>query len=229
MLAVITTCYHEAGHAVAALRFGLPLRAVIVREGGSGLTAYQHWLGRAELEAWIVVTYAGGEAERDRFPGHPADAGDRRSIEAALNTCNCELSQERLDELRGDARQLVRDERRNIMRVANELLRCRSLSVAEFTASPVRHFQDANCRLNVCAGVLGRQQFRFLALKEHSEDAPLENFRARQRWRLGNRFPRANPSAIARSVVPGRVLLSQIITAISISYEAQHGPFLRSI
>lgn len=130
-LAVITTCYHEGGHAVAAVRFGLPLRAVIVRDDGTGLTQYRHWLGAADLEAWIITTYAGGEAERDRFPGHPADAGDGRSIKAALKACGLDWSQQRLGELRADARQLVRGERRSIGRVANELLRVRTLPYHE--------------------------------------------------------------------------------------------------
>ena len=67
MLTVMTACYHEAGHSVVALRFGLPLARVIVRDDGTGRTSYRHWLGAAEIERWIVTTYAGGEAEADKM------------------------------------------------------------------------------------------------------------------------------------------------------------------
>lgn len=132
MLAVFSACYHESGHAVAALRYNLPLRAVFVRDDdGTGTTRYEHWFGRAELDAWIVTAFAGSEAERDRFPGHPADEGDQRAIEAALKACNLDWSAHRLDELRADAHRLVRAERRSILAVANELLRVRSLTACE--------------------------------------------------------------------------------------------------
>jgi hypothetical protein len=131
MLTVMTACYHEAGHSVVALRFGLPLARVIVRDDGTGRTSYRHWLGAAEIERWIVTTYAGGEAEADRFPGHPADASDRRSIDAALKALDLVWDQRRLGELRADARTLVRAERRSIQWVANELLRLRTLSADE--------------------------------------------------------------------------------------------------
>jgi hypothetical protein len=75
----------------------------------------QHYL----ITNWHVIT------------GHPADAADGRSIDAALKACGLDWSQQRLGELRAHARQLVRNERRNIMRVANELLRVRTLTVDE--------------------------------------------------------------------------------------------------
>lgn len=128
MLDIVTCCYHEGAHCVAALRFGLPLRSVVIRFDGTGLVKYTHWLGRAELERWIVSAYAGVEAERDRFPGVPVDGGDRAAIEAALAACGVDWSPQRLSALRADAARLVRGERRTIVKIANELLRVRTLS-----------------------------------------------------------------------------------------------------
>ena len=133
MLDIFTCAYHEAGHAVAAVRLDLPLARVVVRNG-CGITKYTHWLGSAELPRWIISAYSGGEAERDRFPGAPVDGGDRAAIDTALAACRVDWSAQRLAALQADARQLVRAERRAIMKIANELLRLRSLGADE-----VRH------------------------------------------------------------------------------------------
>jgi hypothetical protein len=127
-LAVMTACFHEGGHAIAAVRLGLPLAQVVVRDNGCGTTRYTHWLGVNELPRWIVSAYAGGASEADRFPGPVVDGADRRAIEAALAATGVNWSAARLDELRAQAVQLVRAERRAIMKIANELLRLRSLS-----------------------------------------------------------------------------------------------------
>jgi hypothetical protein len=131
MLEVITTCYHEGGHAIAAVRLDLPLSQVIVRDNGCGVTKYSHWLGSAELPRWVISAYAGGAAEADRFPGPGVDGADRRAIEAALAACGLDWPQARLAKLEVDAARLVRVERRAIVKIANELLRLRSLSADE--------------------------------------------------------------------------------------------------
>jgi hypothetical protein len=113
------------------VRLGLPLSQVVVREGGCGVTKYTHWLGSNELPRWIISAYAGGASEQDRFPGPVADSADRRAIEAALAACGLDWSPRRLDELQADAVQLVKAERKAIMKIANELLRLRTLSAAE--------------------------------------------------------------------------------------------------
>ena len=105
----------------------LTLAQVVVRENGCGITKYEHWLARAELERWAVSAYAGGAAEADRFPGLPVDGGDRAALAAALAATGVSWSQRRLDELRAQAVQLVRAERRAIMRISNELLRAQNL------------------------------------------------------------------------------------------------------
>jgi hypothetical protein len=102
-LAVMTACFHEAGHAIAAIRLGLPLSQVVVRDNGCGLTSYEHWLGRAELERWCITTLCGGEGERLVFPGHPSNVGDMRAIDAALEATGVNWSPARLDELRATA------------------------------------------------------------------------------------------------------------------------------
>jgi hypothetical protein len=131
MLDIFACAYHESGHAVAAVRLGLPLSQVVVRDNGCGLTSYERWLGRVELERWCISAYAGGAAEADKFPGYPVDGGDRRAIEAALAACGVDWSPQRLSALRADAARLVKDERKAIMRISNELLRLRTLSANE--------------------------------------------------------------------------------------------------
>jgi hypothetical protein len=51
-----------------------------------------------------------------RFPGVPANVRDQPAIDAAAATLGLDWGQHRLDELRDQARQLVRTERRAIMK-----------------------------------------------------------------------------------------------------------------
>ena len=59
------------------------------------------------------------------------NGGDQRAIAAALKATGVNWDQQKLNALRTQAVMLVRAERRAIMRVANELLRLRTLSVDE--------------------------------------------------------------------------------------------------
>jgi hypothetical protein len=85
------TAYHEVGHALAALLYGIPIRAVTV-EG-------QPHLHRGELpfepgltlEALLTLCLAGPECERLHC-GAVDDGGDTFDIEAAFRHLRRELS-----------------------------------------------------------------------------------------------------------------------------------------
>jgi hypothetical protein len=62
------TAVHEAGHAVTALYFELPLKEVEIRADGTGRTSYCRWLEPDTAEAWTITNFAGAAAERDLFP-----------------------------------------------------------------------------------------------------------------------------------------------------------------
>lgn len=119
---------HEAGHAVAALYFGLPLTAVQIRTDGSGLTSYAHWLGRREAARWTITTFAGSEAERDAFGDELRSHGDRHAVSAMLDKLGLDWDQNRLGALRTRARHLVERERDRIARLADALVEQRYLT-----------------------------------------------------------------------------------------------------
>jgi hypothetical protein len=144
MLAVIDSdnnllaraAWHEAGHVIAAMYFKLPLREVLIRENGTGLTSYARWLGRAEVERWVTTTFAGPEAERDAFGDEfVAEATDLRAISSAINQQRLfDWAPLRLGELRHDARRLVERNRGRVALVADALIRHRHLSAEEVRA-----------------------------------------------------------------------------------------------
>jgi hypothetical protein len=119
---------HEAGHAVAALHYRLPLLEVVIRDDGSGNTSYCRNLGLPEAEDWCVTTFCGGEAEHDRFHDRRGDHGDLLAITNMLAKLKLDWSERRLAELRHQARHLVKRERSRIRTVAAALLRHRRLS-----------------------------------------------------------------------------------------------------
>jgi ATP-dependent Zn protease len=65
-----STCYHEAGHALAAIALGYRIRTVSVDPfgHGAGLVELDEAFGAdpapAELEHALVIAFAGREAER---------------------------------------------------------------------------------------------------------------------------------------------------------------------
>ncbi len=129
---------HESGHAVAALYFELPLSEVLIREDGTGHARYGRRLGRAEAEGYAITGYAGGEAERDLFPfGGCEESGDLSGIAAMIRRLDLTWGEERLDELRGEARLLVQRERPRIRAVATALVERRYLT-AEAVAAYTR-------------------------------------------------------------------------------------------
>jgi hypothetical protein len=103
--------FHEAGHAVAALCYRLPLLEVIIRDDGSGNTTYTRRFGLAEAERWTVVTYAGPQAEFDLFGDRRGDRSDLRAIDTMLDWLQLAWDEDKLTELRRQARRLVERER----------------------------------------------------------------------------------------------------------------------
>jgi len=129
---------HESGHALAALYFELPLSDVLIRQDGTGHARYGRRLGRAEAEGYAITGYAGGEAERDLLPfGGCEDSGDLSGIAAMIRRLDLTWGEERLDELRRDARRLVKRERGPILSVAAALVQHRYLT-AEAVAAVAR-------------------------------------------------------------------------------------------
>jgi hypothetical protein len=123
--------FHEAGHAVAAVHYRLPIREVVIREDGSGNTSYACHLGLAEAERWTITTYAGGEAEFDEFRDRRGDRFDLLAIDNMLERLQLDWDESRLADLRRQARRLVERERHGIRVVADALIRHRHLSATD--------------------------------------------------------------------------------------------------
>ena len=120
---------HEAGHAVAALHYELPLKEVLVRPDGTGATRYARSLGRAEAELRTIVIFGGPAAERDLFPFDScADTRDLRAIDEMIERFGLDWGARRLASLRFDAQLLVKRLRPRIRRVAAALIERRRLS-----------------------------------------------------------------------------------------------------
>jgi hypothetical protein len=122
--------WHEGGHAVVALHYGLPLREVLIRPDGTGATRYTRQFGLAEAEPWTVSAYAGGAAEFDAFGDWRAENSDLRAIERMMETMGLTWSDDKMDELRFTARRLVECHRARVSLVADALVRHRHLDAA---------------------------------------------------------------------------------------------------
>jgi hypothetical protein len=123
--------FHEAGHAVSALCFQLPLLEVVIRDDGSGRTDYCHRGRLAEAERWTITTYAGPAAELDEFGDQRADRGDLIAIANMLEKLQLDWDEDKLADLRHQARLLVKRERLGIRLVAGVLLQRRRLTAAD--------------------------------------------------------------------------------------------------
>jgi hypothetical protein len=122
---------HEAGHAVAAVHFELPLKEVLIRDDGTGHTSYLTWLGRAEAECWAISNYAGPAAERDLFwDRRGGDTRDLLAIDNMIRRLGLGWDQWRLATLRFDAQLLVARLRPRIRAVAVALVQHRHLTAA---------------------------------------------------------------------------------------------------
>jgi hypothetical protein len=64
-------CIHEAGHAAAALCFGLPILSVSVSP-----PRLLRQRQRTPAEAWLTVCFSGGAAERLHIGGGPNECGE---------------------------------------------------------------------------------------------------------------------------------------------------------
>jgi hypothetical protein len=85
------TAYHEVGHCLAALLYGIPIRAVTV-EGQPHLQRGKLPLDHGpSLEALLTLCLAGPECERLHC-GAVDDGGDRLDIEAAFRHLRHQLS-----------------------------------------------------------------------------------------------------------------------------------------
>ena len=118
---------HEAGHAVAALYFRLPLVRVWIDDAGGGATQYSRRLGPGEVD-WTIATFAGIEAEIAAFGDAPITPGDLRAIENMIERLGLHWTEGHLDRFRQRARMLVREERRVIATLAEALIERRSLT-----------------------------------------------------------------------------------------------------
>jgi hypothetical protein len=124
--------YHEAGHAIAAICYSLPLREVLIDDAGIGTTRY--WgerFGLERAEPWTVVTFAGPEAEFAMFHDRHGEPGDLHAIAAMMQRLGLVWSEQKLLGLRHIARRLVERERSNIATVASMLIRHRHLTIAD--------------------------------------------------------------------------------------------------
>jgi hypothetical protein len=125
---------HEAGHCVSALRFTLPLWRVWIGDDGSGATEYsRQFVGTGEVEAWVITTFCGIEAEIDRFGSAPVE-GDLHAIEQVIERLGLTWTESHLDRFRQRARVLVVQERRSIQVLTAALLERRTMTGAEVGA-----------------------------------------------------------------------------------------------
>jgi hypothetical protein len=124
---------HEAGHAVAALHFWMPLLEVSIEPNGVGATRYARRLGFGEIDRWVCVSYAGPAAELAVY-GDADEAGDLRVIKQMLKALDLHWGADQLAEYRQRAQRLVEAERAAIGAVASELLRHRRLTADAIAA-----------------------------------------------------------------------------------------------
>jgi hypothetical protein len=113
--------FHEAGHAVCAHRYHLPIERVTINDSGRGYTAYTRHFDWGEVEYRIVSVYAGPEAQRQEYG---ACIEDDAVLQRMSEQLGLSLSSSRLQTLRSVARSLVSVERQTIRVLAEELL-CR--------------------------------------------------------------------------------------------------------
>jgi ATP-dependent Zn protease len=126
--------YHESGHTIAAITFGLPVVAVTI-DGRPHLHRDRFRRERSSAtEALIIVCLAGPSAET-LFFGPADDGGDRINIDMARRyLCGCfadnqiELQMLRMSQA---AERLVTSSRREIEAIAAALMQRGTLTGAE--------------------------------------------------------------------------------------------------
>ena len=164
-----TTAWHEAGHAVVAIYFGLPFFEVTIvpSEGADGHVSHPTPLGidfgfadtpaerRRCARQQILSDYAGLEAARLIHPEASEDSGEHDRNKAMAASClyqvlprrhnglviGGEHHREFLDRLRGEARRLVRRLREPIRVLARELLDRATMNQAEAERA-IRHLLE---------------------------------------------------------------------------------------
>jgi hypothetical protein len=97
---------------------GCTIRCRCINSDGTGATRYARRLGPGEVEAWVIATFSGIEAEFDRFGGAPVITGDLDVIEKMVRTPGLSWSTTRMDRFRNLARGLVARERSSIRLLA---------------------------------------------------------------------------------------------------------------
>ncbi len=122
---------HEGGHAIAALHYRPPLLEVVIRDDGSGNTRYCRRFGLAEAEPWTITRFVGPEAEHDRFGDRRGDRDDIRATDNMLDRLHLTWTDDKLADLRHQARRLVERERSRIRLVADALIEHRRLSALD--------------------------------------------------------------------------------------------------
>jgi hypothetical protein len=129
---IFRAAFHEAGHVVAALHYGLPLREVYIRHDGSGLTTYCRQFGRAEARVWTISAYAGPASEDLAFLYcKTVDAADMAAIERMLQRLGLDWDECRLGMLRFEAQILVQRFRPRIAAIAGGLIQHGRLTAAQ--------------------------------------------------------------------------------------------------
>jgi hypothetical protein len=123
------TAYHEAGHCVAALQFGIPIISVTI-ENDAGQLLRGHYRERADLALECIVTFClAGPAAEELFCGPVADGSDRADYEMARHYLARQYDSLKVGaevaRLREAARRLVCTAwaQRRIPRIADALLR----------------------------------------------------------------------------------------------------------
>jgi ATP-dependent Zn protease len=117
--------YHESGHAVAAITFGIPIIRVTVNADAGHLYRGYYSASGIGLECMVTMCLAGGAAE-EYFCG-AINGSDRIDIEMAKRYLARQFSVlqigAELERLRDAASRLVRDQKERIRLIADALLR----------------------------------------------------------------------------------------------------------
>jgi hypothetical protein len=97
---VVRAAFHEAGHAVAAYIYRLPLSETWIDAEGYGKTRYTRRFDLPDIEAWLVATLAGPAIELQIWGSAPL-GGDSKVIAAMVRDMELEpWSDEILDRYR---------------------------------------------------------------------------------------------------------------------------------
>jgi hypothetical protein len=127
-LPLIKASFHEAAHAVCAVRHHMPLKDARIHSDGCGLVSYARPLSIADAECWVVTALAGPICETLLFGSCDDGGGDMRAIRAMMYRFGISWNGDRFELFAARARSLVEASRPAIRLVASELLRHKRLT-----------------------------------------------------------------------------------------------------